>query len=113
MRVCLCLPALGWRVLAAPQPRTCTDCVLQRSRHNAPNDGASTRLLAGLRVLGHRHLHCVLHWSHRHEAPSDEASLRLLDSTRRRRTQAPCTCNILCIGATIMKLRLMEQACGC
>ena len=48
-----------------PRPRTCTDCGLQRSRHEAPTDGTSLRLLC---------TDCGLQRS-RYEAPTDGASL--------------------------------------
>ena len=95
-RVCLwhsgadCLP---------PRPRTCTDCVLQRSRNEAPTDGASLRrLLHGARRTGTQGACSSL-------PPGTRVQIAC------RPDQAPALV-VVCNGAA-MKLSLMEQACGC
>ena len=80
-----------------PQRSTCTDCVLQRSRHEAPTDRASLRrLLHGARRTG-----------------TQGACSSLPPGTQMqsacRPEQAPALI-VWCNGAA-MKLRLMEQAC--
>ena len=99
--VYLCLHvALSWRGECVPLwPCTCKDCVLHRSRHEAPTDGASTCGCSTVRGGGDLKVRARL--GHACGTRLESACLPW-----------PCTCNVSCNGAA-MKLRLMEQACGC
>ena len=80
-----------------PRPGgTCNDCVRRRSRHEAPSEGASVK---NPRCEADMFARCVL----------VSASGTRVQSACRLRSG---TCNVSCNGAA-MKLRQMEQACGC
>ena len=99
VRARLCFLALRCRVLAAPTKQH-LQCVLQRSRNEAPTDGASLRrLLHGARWTGTQ---CA--------CSSLPPGTQMQSACRPE--QAPALV-VVCNGAA-MELRVMEQACdGC
>ena len=105
---CLSLPlALRWRVLAASShARVCGLVFCDGSRHDAPTDRASLRLLHGAR-----------------RRPTQGACLslplalqrRVLAATTRHHARGTCKANggLPLQRAAGIKLRLIQQACGC
>ena len=94
----LCLRHSGAKYLP-PRPRTCTDCGLQRSRHEAPTDGARLRLSYGARCR--QGLKVRAHLCLRHSGADCLPP--------RPRTWTDCGPQ----WSHHVQLRLMEQACEC